>query len=62
MVDREKRKEELRKAIAIVGWVEIEERVKTKLDKQLVKELGKEFDTEIKAMRDARLKEAGITF
>lgn len=60
--DREKRKAEIAKAIQLVGWVNIFERIKTNEDGDLFRELQKEYHIKKADVIDKQLKDAGISF
>ena len=61
-MDRQKRKRELRKAIRLVGYIAVSQRIKTPEDKEMLGELGTEILKKQKVWATKSLKEAGISF
>lgn len=56
------REKEIRKAIKLIGWIGVSERLKTKEDKEIFAKLGEKFSASAKAEEDRELKKAGISF
>ena len=56
------REKEIRKAIKLIGWVAVSERIKTEEDQKIFTELGKKFEASTKAAANRELKKAGISF
>lgn len=62
-MDREARKEEIRKAIDLVGWLEVRIRIITGDDQAILEEISKEWDLgQYELEVQQKLKDAGITF
>ena len=59
---RKSRKEEIAKAIKLIGWYETSQRIKNQEDRKLFQELKDEFLSSSKARENERLKKAGISF
>lgn len=61
-MSKEERVKEIRKAIKLVGWTEVGQRVRSPEDRAIFDELGQEFRTENKARQDKILKDHHIEF
>lgn len=56
------REEVIKKSIELIGWIDTGERIKTKEDKQILEQLGKEYDEQIKVSQDTKLEKHHISF
>ncbi len=56
------RTKEIQKAIKLLGWLAVSERIRTPEDRAIFGLLSQEFNAEQRAIEDARLKKHHITF
>ncbi len=56
------RVKEIRKAIALLGWSEVNKRIRSREDRTIFNKLSKEFDARMKAEGDKVLEQHQIKF
>ena len=61
-MSKDERVKEIRKAIGLLGWVSVRERIRSSEDRAIFDELSEEFMTREKARLDKILKEHHIEF
>lgn len=61
-MNKEERVKEIRKAIALLGWPEVSERIRSPEDRAIFNELLEEFNASVKAEGDKTLEKHHIKF
>jgi len=61
-MSKEERDKEIRKAIRLLGWIAVSERIRNSEDREIFDELGQEFQAGNKAKGDRILEKHNIKF